>query len=89
MRAVVAYVPAALAPTGGPPRKPGCRQAVSGDALRLALRHANCTSALQSVVPHSRSHVNRYQETFMGKYVLGWFLGVPVVVLVIIYLIFH
>jgi len=25
----------------------------------------------------------------MGKYVLGWFLGVPVVVLVVIYLIFH
>jgi len=25
----------------------------------------------------------------MGKYVLGWFLGVPVVVLVLLYLIFH
>jgi len=25
----------------------------------------------------------------MGKYVLGWFLGVPVVVLVIVYLIFN
>jgi hypothetical protein len=26
---------------------------------------------------------------FMGKYVVGWLLGVPVVVLVVIYLIFH
>jgi len=25
----------------------------------------------------------------MGKYVLGWFLGVPVVVLVLLYLLFH
>jgi hypothetical protein len=25
----------------------------------------------------------------MGKYVLGWFMGVPLVVLVVIYLIFH
>jgi hypothetical protein len=25
----------------------------------------------------------------MGKYVLGWFLGVPVIVLVVVYLIFH
>jgi hypothetical protein len=28
-------------------------------------------------------------ESIMGKYVLGWFLGVPVFVLVIAYLIFH
>jgi len=25
----------------------------------------------------------------MGKYVIGWFLGVPVVVLVLAYLVFH
>jgi len=25
----------------------------------------------------------------MGKYVLGWFLGVPVIVLVILYMLFH
>jgi hypothetical protein len=29
------------------------------------------------------------QETTMGKYVLGWLLGVPVFVLVIIYLVMH
>jgi hypothetical protein len=28
-------------------------------------------------------------ETFMGKYVLGWFLGVPVIVLVVIYFFLH
>jgi len=31
----------------------------------------------------------RQQETAMGKYVLGWLLGVPMVVLVILYLFFH
>jgi len=25
----------------------------------------------------------------MGKYVLGWFLGIPAVVLVVLYMIFH
>ena len=29
------------------------------------------------------------QENKMGKYVLGWFLGVPVVLLVVLYMIFH
>jgi hypothetical protein len=29
------------------------------------------------------------QEMAMGKYFLGWMLGVPVVVLVVVYLIFH
>lgn len=29
------------------------------------------------------------KESDMGKYALGWFLGVPAVVLVIIYLIFN
>ncbi len=28
-------------------------------------------------------------ETDMGKYVLGWILGVPAIVLVILYLFFH
>jgi hypothetical protein len=28
-------------------------------------------------------------EVIMGKYVLGWLLGVPVVVLVVIYLLFN
>ena len=28
-------------------------------------------------------------ETAMGKYFLGWILGVPVIVLVVIYLVMH
>jgi hypothetical protein len=32
---------------------------------------------------------NATEILIMGKYVLGWFLGVPVIVLVIAYLIFH
>jgi hypothetical protein len=28
-------------------------------------------------------------ETHMGKYVIGWLLGVPAIVLVILYLFFH
>jgi len=29
------------------------------------------------------------KEHIMGKYVIGWLLGVPVVVLVLAYLVFH
>jgi len=28
-------------------------------------------------------------ETDMGKYIIGWLLGVPAIVLVILYLFFH
>jgi hypothetical protein len=31
----------------------------------------------------------RNQEKSMGKYIVGWFLGVPVVVLVLLYFVFH
>jgi hypothetical protein len=30
-----------------------------------------------------------FPESNMGKYVLGWFLGVPVILLVVLYMIFH
>ena len=46
------------------------------DAL-LARRH-----------PVDNHSVNK-QENIMGKYLLGWILGVPAVVLVVIYLIAH
>ena len=36
-----------------------------------------------------RPNVSRIKESVMGKYVLGWILGVPVVVLVVLYMIFH
>jgi hypothetical protein len=29
------------------------------------------------------------KEIVMGKYVLGWFLGIPAIVLVVLYLIFN
>jgi len=29
------------------------------------------------------------QETFMAKYLVGWLLGVPLVVLLILFLFFH
>jgi len=35
-----------------------------------------------------RPGVKQTEQT-MGKYVLGWFLGIPLGVLVILYLIFH
>jgi hypothetical protein len=31
----------------------------------------------------------RLQELNMGKYVIGWLLGVPAIVLVVLYLFFH
>ena len=31
----------------------------------------------------------RLQETVMGKYLIGWVLGVPVIVLVVAYFFFH
>ena len=45
-------------------------------------------------VGEARKHTDSYStatqtENDMGKYVLGWILGVPVIVLVIIYLIFN
>jgi hypothetical protein len=30
-----------------------------------------------------------FKETRMGKYLIGWLLGVPVIVLVILYFFFH
>jgi len=36
-----------------------------------------------------RSNINLKEVSILGKYVLGWILGVPVLVLVIAYLIFN
>lgn len=38
---------------------------------------------------HAQTFNNIEQENDMGKYVLGWLLGVPAVVLVVVYLIFN
>jgi hypothetical protein len=47
--------------------------------------------ALATAVPATREKTARPVSgaSMMGKYLLGWLLGVPVVVLVIIYLIFN
>ena len=42
---------------------------------------------MKFIAPHRR-RIN-LKETQMGKYVLGWFLGVPVIVLVLLYFFFH
>jgi hypothetical protein len=39
--------------------------------------------------PIVRASIHPTKEHIMGKYVIGWFLGVPVVVLVLAYLVFH
>jgi hypothetical protein len=31
----------------------------------------------------------KLQETVMGKYLIGWVLGVPAIVLVVVYFFFH
>ena len=38
------------------------------------------------MAPPRRCHP---QENIMGKYVIGWFLGIPLGVLVLLYLFFH
>jgi len=32
---------------------------------------------------------NELQEMNMGKYLIGWLLGIPAIVLVVLYLFFH
>jgi hypothetical protein len=34
-------------------------------------------------------HRNRSRRDSMGKYIIGWLLGIPAIVLVILYLFFH
>ncbi|MGN6528477.1 MAG: hypothetical protein ACTHL8_18970 [Burkholderiaceae bacterium] len=50
-------------------------------------RHGPCQNEGK---PHpAANHSPPERRHIMGKYVLGWLLGVPVTVLVILYLIFH
>ena len=61
------------------------------DALVCVLRHANCTFSAISVGSRTvgpRPNCKHPRSPEMGKYVLGWLLGVPVVVLIIVYMIF-
>lgn len=49
-------------------------------------RHAACCSSRISV---SALRLASHTEGSVMPYILGWFLGVPLIVLVILYLIFH
>ena len=42
-----------------------------------------------TAMPASEAGTHESKETFMAKYLVGWLLGVPVVVLVILYMFFH
>ena len=41
------------------------------------------------VAQNGKTANNNFEEIVMGKYLLGWLLGVPVIVLVIIYFFMH
>ena len=45
------------------------------------------TAEREHGLPNKR-HVH-YRRTHMGKYFIGWLLGIPAIVLVILYLFFH
>ena len=67
-----------------------------GAAYRAAAKGQDAYSA-SACCPSLRCRALSYpaclpphrQESFMGKYVLGWFLGVPLIVLVVIYFFAH
>ena len=42
-----------------------------------------------SAPTYSDPHRNSRKEIDMGKYFIGWLLGIPAVLLVLLYLIFH
>ncbi|MEO8164065.1 MAG: hypothetical protein ABI619_01585 [Betaproteobacteria bacterium] len=55
-----------------------------------SLWHALCTRLRQAIrLAFSAVDGSIKQENIMGKYFLGWLLGVPFFVLVILYLFFH
>jgi hypothetical protein len=54
----------------------------AGPITNPACARHDRSSRAASAAPNIRRRI-------MGKYVLGWFLGIPVVVLVVLYMIFH
>jgi hypothetical protein len=50
----------------------------------ISVRTLQCPPAYPEIV--IKQHV---KESIMGKYFLGWLLGVPAIVLVLLYLVFH
>jgi hypothetical protein len=62
------------------------RRLLLGGVLHDTFRSADCLLATRRRNIPSEPNL---QENAMGKYLLGWVLGVPVVVLVIIYLVMN
>jgi hypothetical protein len=56
---------------------------------RAVLSYSDFRPSLQMRVFAADTVKAHRMEVVMGKYILGWLLGVPVVVLVIIYLLFN
>jgi hypothetical protein len=50
----------------------------------IGVRTQRCPATYPETV--NQSHA---KENIMGKYFLGWLLGVPAIVLVLLYLVFH
>jgi hypothetical protein len=57
-------------------------------ARKLAYRAVAYRRARGAGAPWSHTFITSSRRTIMGKYLIAWLLGVPAVVLVLIYLIF-
>jgi len=57
--------------------------------LPTAVRHFARHASARLLATLESLDQSLFQELTMGKYVLGWFLGVPLIVLVAIYFIAH
>ena len=65
------------------------RTTSSGDRFLHAIRHFARHASARPLATLDSLDPSLSQEQTMGKYVLGWFLGVPLIVLVAIYFIAH
>lgn len=84
-----AYGAAAAPGTGGGPVG-GWVESYGAKPLPGVLRQRRALSAVAHPAIHgSWSRPQPVLETIMGKYLLAWLLGVPGIVLVLVYLFFH
>jgi hypothetical protein len=61
---------------------------IGSDPRTIAIRHVRAVAWLLRALAMARQDdIELSRGSIMGKYFLGWILGVPVIVLVIIYLI--
>jgi hypothetical protein len=57
--------------------------------VKQNISHGMRESARNVLRPNGTISTCGIGERIMGKYILGWFLGVPVIVLIIIYILFN